>query len=100
MKRTCHSTTWHYSRGIRQPSNSGKTCSNTATTKWDYSDRHVSIVKNRVDRRDLESGARLHEDKSGLQALLRGEVRGAVSRRAGASFRAVLRPQVGASQAG
>ena len=36
-----------------------------------------------MDRRDLESGARLHQDQPGLQALLRRDFRRAVPRRAG-----------------
>ncbi len=39
-----------------------------------------------MDRRHLEPGAWLHENLSGVQALLRGDVRGAISRRPGHPF--------------
>ncbi len=53
----------------------------------------------RVDRRDVESDPRLHQDQPGLHALLCGDVRRAVSRRPGPSLRAGLRPADGARQA-
>src|SRR5258708_13111550 len=52
-----------------------------------------------MDRRDLEPSARLHEDQSWLQALLRRDVRGTVSRRQGASLRAGVRLAPGSSGA-
>ena len=45
-----------------------------------------------MDGRDVESSARLHEDKPGMQALLRGDVRGALPWREGSPIRAGLRP--------
>ena len=36
---------------------------------------YVLFVKNRMDRRHVESCAGLHQDKSRLQALLRGDLR-------------------------
>ena len=36
---------------------------------------HVCALKNRMDRRNVESRAGMHEDQSRLQALLRREVR-------------------------
>src|SRR6202162_3471871 len=51
-----------------------------------------------MDRRDLESGARLHEGQSRLQALLCRDVRGTVSRRQGASLRAGVRFALGSGE--
>ena len=49
-------------------------------------------LEDRMDRRDVESGPRLHQDQPRLQALLRRDVRRALPRRAGPSLRAGLRP--------
>src|SRR5205085_3200720 len=46
----------------------------------------------RVDRRDVESRPRLHEDQPRLRPLLRRDVRRAVSRRRRPPLRAGLRP--------
>src|SRR4051794_19754710 len=45
-------------------------------------------LADRMDRRYLESTTRLHEDLPGLRTLLRGDVRRALPRRAGAPVRA------------
>ena len=45
-----------------------------------------------MDRRDLEPGAGLHEDQSGLQALLCRDIRGALAGHRGSSLRTGVRP--------
>ena len=60
---------------------------------------HEPALRDRMDRRDVESRPRLHEDHARLRSLLRRDVRRAVPRRARPSLRAGFRPPAGAGEA-